>query len=179
MKLYYSPGACSLSDHIVLEWTGAPYEAVRVSREERQTPAFRKLNPAGAVPVFEQDGWVLTQNAAILNYLADKFQQAKLGGDDFHLSMPLRVPTMGGALLINRLVLNDFGTEGASGVLDAELEPIELGQLTGAFGWPAFSGSLAGAGNGSINGYEWKITQIADTRRKAKCGTPGAPGANE
>jgi hypothetical protein len=70
--------------------------------------------------------------------------EAKLGGDDFHLSMPLRVPTMGGALLINRLVLNDFGTEGASGVLDAELEPIELGQLTGAFGWPAFSGSLAG-----------------------------------
>jgi glutathione S-transferase len=81
MKLYYSPGACSLSDHIVLEWTGAPYEAVRVSREERQTPAFRKLNPAGAVPVFEQDGWVLTQNAAILNYLADKFPHAKLGGD--------------------------------------------------------------------------------------------------
>src|SRR5688572_20194308 len=71
MKLYYSPGACSLSDHIVLEWIGAPYEAVRVSREQRQTPEFRKLNPAGAVPVFEQDGWVLTQNAAILNYLAD------------------------------------------------------------------------------------------------------------
>ncbi|HLU05492.1 MAG TPA: hypothetical protein VKZ91_02970 [Woeseiaceae bacterium] len=70
--------------------------------------------------------------------------EANLGGDDFHLSMPLRVPTMGGALLINHLVLNDFGTEGASGLLDAELEQIELGQLTGAFGWPAFSGSLAG-----------------------------------
>lgn len=81
MKLYYSTGACSLSDHIVLEWIGAPYEAVRVSREERQTPEFRKLNPAGAVPVFEQDGWVLTQNAAILNYLADRFPAAKLGGD--------------------------------------------------------------------------------------------------
>lgn len=81
MKLYYSTGACSLSDHIVLEWTGAPYEAVRVSRQERQTPEFRKLNPAGAVPVFEQDGWVLTQNAAILNYLADRFPEAKLGGD--------------------------------------------------------------------------------------------------
>ena len=81
MKLYYSTGACSLSDHIVLEWIGAPYEAVRVSREQRQTPEFRRLNPAGAVPVFEQDGWVLTQNAAILNYLADRFPAAKLGGD--------------------------------------------------------------------------------------------------
>jgi glutathione S-transferase len=81
MKLYYSTGACSLSDHIVLEWIGAPYEAVRVSREERQEAWFRALNPAAAVPVFEQDGWVLTQNAAILNYLADRFPAAKLGGD--------------------------------------------------------------------------------------------------
>jgi glutathione S-transferase len=81
MKLYYSTGACSLADHIVLEWIGAPYEAVRVSREERQEAWFRALNPAAAVPVFEQDGWVLTQNAAILNYLADRFPAAKLGGD--------------------------------------------------------------------------------------------------
>ena len=81
MKLYYTPGACSLADHIVLEWIGTPYEAVRVSRDERQTPAFRALNPAGAVPVLEHDGWVLTQNAAILNYLADSFPEAQLGGD--------------------------------------------------------------------------------------------------
>ncbi len=81
MKLYYSPGACSLADHITLEWIGRPYEAIRVSGEERKTPGYLKLNPAGAVPVFEQDGWVLTQNAAILNYLADSFPQAGLGGD--------------------------------------------------------------------------------------------------
>lgn len=81
MKLYYSPGACSLADHIALEWIGQPYEATRVSREERKAPAYLKINPAGAVPAFEQDGWVLTQNAAILNYLADSFPQAGLGGD--------------------------------------------------------------------------------------------------
>lgn len=81
MKLYTSPGACSLGDHIALEWTGQPYTAVLVSREERATPEFRKLNPAGAVPVLEDDGWSLTQNSAILNYLADKFPNAKLGGD--------------------------------------------------------------------------------------------------
>jgi glutathione S-transferase len=81
MKLYYSPGACSLSDHIVLEWIGQPYEAVEVSREQRRTPEYLKINPAGAVPAFEQDGWVLTQNAAILNYLADSFPEARLGGD--------------------------------------------------------------------------------------------------
>jgi len=81
MKLYTSPGACSLADHIVLEWIGKPYTAELVSREQRATPEFKKLNPAGAVPVLEHDGWVLTQNAAILNYLADLHPEAKLGGD--------------------------------------------------------------------------------------------------
>ena len=81
MKLYTSPGACSMADHIVLEWTGQPYTAVIVSREQRATPDFRLMNPAGAVPVFEDDGWSLTQNAAILNYIADKIPDAKLGGD--------------------------------------------------------------------------------------------------
>lgn len=81
MKLYYAPGACSLADHIVLEWIGKPYEAVAVSREQRKTPEYLKINPAGAVPVFEQDGWVLTQNSAILNYLAETHPDAHLAGD--------------------------------------------------------------------------------------------------
>jgi glutathione S-transferase len=81
MKLYYSPGACSLADHIVLEWIGKPYEAVRVSGDDRKTPAYLALNPAGAVPVLEDDGWVLTQNSAILNYLADLNPGAGLLGD--------------------------------------------------------------------------------------------------
>ncbi|MFC7302468.1 glutathione S-transferase family protein [Cognatiluteimonas weifangensis] len=81
MKLYYSPGACSLASHIVLEWIGEPYEAVPVSREQRKTPEYLQINPAGAVPAFEHDSWVLTQNAAILNYLADRFPEAGLCGD--------------------------------------------------------------------------------------------------
>lgn len=81
MKLYYSPGACSLADHIVLEWIGQPYDAVKLSGDQRKAPEYLKINPAGAVPALEDDGWVLTQNAAILNYLADKFPQAGLGGD--------------------------------------------------------------------------------------------------
>lgn len=81
MKLYYSPGACSLADHITLEWAGKPYEAVAVSRDDRKSPEFLKLNPAGAVPVLEDDGWVLTQNSAILNYIADTSPEAGLTGD--------------------------------------------------------------------------------------------------
>lgn len=81
MKLFYSPGACSLADHIVLEWIGRPYEAHKVTREDRRTPEFLAINPAGAVPALEHDGWVLTQNAAILNYLADLHPEAGLAGD--------------------------------------------------------------------------------------------------
>jgi glutathione S-transferase len=81
MKLYYSPNTCASADHIVLEWIGKPYQTQRLSREERSAPAFKAINPAGAVPVLDVDGWVLTQNAAILNYLADTHPEAKLGGD--------------------------------------------------------------------------------------------------
>ena len=81
MKLHTTPGACSLADHIALQWTGAPFEAQVVSREQRRQPDFLALNPDGAVPVLQNGDWVLTQNAAILNYIADKFPEAKLGGD--------------------------------------------------------------------------------------------------
>ena len=82
MKLYFSPGTCALADHIALAWIGKPYTLKKVSRDERKEAWFLALNPAGAVPVIEEDdGWVLTQNSAILNYLADTFPESKLGGD--------------------------------------------------------------------------------------------------
>src|SRR4051812_45992617 len=81
MKLYFTPGTCALADHIVLAWIGKPYGTQKVSREERTQPAFLKLNPAGQVPMLEDDGWVLTQNSAILNYLADLYPESRLGGD--------------------------------------------------------------------------------------------------
>ncbi|MFN8624477.1 MAG: glutathione S-transferase N-terminal domain-containing protein [Candidatus Binatia bacterium] len=81
MKLYYAPGACSLATHIVLEWIGRPYEIHKVDIHGTKSPELLERNPEGAVPVIEEDGWVLTQNSAILNYLADTNPQAQLGGD--------------------------------------------------------------------------------------------------
>ncbi len=68
----------------------------------------------------------------------------QLGNNDIELLKPVRLPTMGGALRINHLALYDYGDDRATGHLDAELEPVQLGQLTGALGWPAFSGKLSG-----------------------------------
>jgi glutathione S-transferase len=82
MKLYYLPGACSMADHIVLEWIGKPYEAHQVARDALRSPEYLKLNPIGQVPTLvDDDGWALTENVAILNYLIDLFPEAKLGGD--------------------------------------------------------------------------------------------------
>jgi len=81
MKLYTKPGACSMSDHIALRWIGKPFDLQVMDADGMKTAEYLKLNPAGAVPVLEVDGWVLTQNAAILNYLADSFPESGLGGD--------------------------------------------------------------------------------------------------
>jgi glutathione S-transferase len=71
MKLYYFPGSCALADHVVLEWIGAPYETVKLDRAAVKSPEFLALNPSGAVPVLVDGDFVLTQNAAILCYLAE------------------------------------------------------------------------------------------------------------
>ncbi len=78
--LYYALGACSLAPHIALEWVGAPYDAVKVQYGSDELLAVK---PAGAVPTFrEDDGWLLTQAGAILDYLAHKHPEAGLAGGD-------------------------------------------------------------------------------------------------
>jgi glutathione S-transferase len=81
MKLYSFPGSCALGANIALEWIGQPYELQLVQKDDLASPAIRALNPNGQVPILVDDGWALNENAAILNYLADKFPDAKLGGD--------------------------------------------------------------------------------------------------
>ena len=81
LTLYSKPGACSLADHIVLRWAGAPFDVRIVDATQMKEPSFLALNPAGAVPVLVDGDWVLNQNAAILNYLADRCPEAGLGGD--------------------------------------------------------------------------------------------------
>jgi glutathione S-transferase len=81
MKLYTLPGACSLTDHIALEWIGKPFEVKVLTRAESKEPEYLKINPAGAVPALVDGDLGLTQNAAILNYLADLNPESHLGGD--------------------------------------------------------------------------------------------------
>lgn len=82
MKLYGLPGACSLVDHIALNWIGKPFEYIPVAREALKVAPFTDISPLGAVPAIDDDGFTLTQNIAILEYLAEKHPEAKLLGGD-------------------------------------------------------------------------------------------------
>lgn len=74
MKFYYSPGACPLAPHVVLEEAGAPYEPVRVTlaKGEHLTEDYARINPRQRVPALQlDDGQVLTECHAIMAYIAD------------------------------------------------------------------------------------------------------------
>ncbi len=81
MKLYSKPGACSTADHIALQWTGQPFEVELLDKDTLKAPPFLAINPAGSVPVVVDGDFVLTQNAAIMGYIADTHPQAGLTGD--------------------------------------------------------------------------------------------------
>jgi glutathione S-transferase len=76
LTLYFTPGACSLAAHIVLEESGEPYEKqlVDLAKGEQRTEPYLKINPQGRVPVLRLDnGEPLTENTAILPFLGKRF----------------------------------------------------------------------------------------------------------
>lgn len=81
MKLYTKPGACSTADHIALQWTGQPFAVEILDKDTMKAPAYLAINPSGAVPAIVDGDFVLTQNAAILGYIADTYPEAGLAGD--------------------------------------------------------------------------------------------------
>ena len=82
MKLYYSPGACSLSPHIVLLEAGLNFTAEKVDLKSKKTESgvdFTTVNSKGAVPaLLMDDGKLLTEGAAIVQYIADQKPQSGL-----------------------------------------------------------------------------------------------------
>ena len=75
LKLFYSPGACSLVTHIALEESGAEFEPVRVTlaQAEHLKPEYLDINPHARVPALATGHGVVTENIAILNLIADLF----------------------------------------------------------------------------------------------------------
>lgn len=82
MKLYYSPGACSLSPHIILREAGLPFELVLASTKTHRLQDgtdYYAINPKGSVPLLElDDGQRLTEGPVIVQYIADRVPERKL-----------------------------------------------------------------------------------------------------
>jgi glutathione S-transferase len=82
MKLYYAPGACSLSPHIVSREAGIPLELQRVNTKDKSMEGggdFRSVNAKGYVPALDLgNGQVLTEGPAIVQYLADQKPESGL-----------------------------------------------------------------------------------------------------
>ncbi|QKH38351.1 glutathione transferase GstA [Achromobacter pestifer] len=79
MKLYYSPGSCSLAVHIVLREANLPHELAKVDLWKHKTASggdYYLINPKGSVPALEFDGGLLTEGPAITQYLADRYAPA-------------------------------------------------------------------------------------------------------
>jgi glutathione S-transferase len=83
VRLYWRPGTAAMAPHAALAEALVDYELVRVERDEAQSsPAYRALNPLGVVPTLIDGDLVLTESAAILLYLADRYPDAGLAPSD-------------------------------------------------------------------------------------------------
>lgn len=82
MKLYFAPGVCSLSPHIALREAGLPFDLVKVDLRAKKLSDgsdFYALNPKGYVPALQlDDGTMLTEGAAMVQYIADQAPASKL-----------------------------------------------------------------------------------------------------
>ncbi len=80
LKLFYAPGACSLASHIALNEAGAEFEPIRVNfgDAEQRKPKYLAINPKGRVPALVTDEGILTENPAILDWIARRWPDAGL-----------------------------------------------------------------------------------------------------
>jgi glutathione S-transferase len=84
LTLYYAPKTCSLAPMIALEEAGAEYTAHKVdfAKNEQNTPPFKYVNPKGRVPALATDKGVITENVAILSFIADVYPKMRLSRSD-------------------------------------------------------------------------------------------------
>lgn len=82
MKLYYMPGACSFAPHMILHEAGFKHEVEKLDRSTRKTASgedYAAINPKGYVPALRlDDGFILTEAAVVLQYLADQKPETNL-----------------------------------------------------------------------------------------------------
>ncbi|MEM5518562.1 glutathione binding-like protein [Henriciella sp. AS95] len=138
MKLYYLPGACSMSSHIVINELGKPVTLEKVDKKNGKTESgadYSKINPRGYVPALELDsGEVLTENIAILTYLGEG-HDSLLPASGLERARVIEVLSFLGTEL-HKAFAPYFG--GNAGEAETEKLKSKLGQLEAWLGDKAF-----------------------------------------
>lgn len=137
MKLYYSPGACSLSPHIAAREAGLDLELVKVDAKSKlmdDNRDFRQINPYGYVPALElDDGEIVLEGPAIVQYLADLRPAAGIAPPNGTIE---RTRVQSALALINSEIhkaigalfnpaLDDAGKDAAKARIDARLDALD------------------------------------------------------
>ncbi|MCX8956093.1 glutathione transferase GstA [Erwinia psidii] len=135
MKLYFKPGACSLSPHIVLRETGVDFTLIKVDLQSKMTEQnenFLLINPKGQVPTLQfDDGRILTEGVAIVQYLADCKPDRQLLAP---VGSPTRYQTLEWLSFIATELHKTFTPLFRPGTPD-EFRAMLRGQLEQKFGW--------------------------------------------
>ncbi|MDR6294031.1 MULTISPECIES: glutathione binding-like protein [Inquilinus] len=147
MKLYLTPNACSLADHIALHEAGFDFDRIRVDIPTRRTESgddFTQINPKGYVPALVlDDGAVLTENVAILSWIADRAPQLAPGGELGRIRL---VETLAfiGSELHKLLIRSIFPTSDAEKAAVDEVIALRLGVIAGQMQGDYLFGDQAG-----------------------------------
>ncbi len=128
MELYWRPGTSAFAADAALAELGIPYERVLIDRDEAgEVPeSYRRLNPMGQVPTLVDGETVVSEVAAILLYLADRYPQARLAPAErasFYRWIVFLTNTLQPALM-RCFYPERFGTEGVESAADAQVRQV-------------------------------------------------------
>jgi glutathione S-transferase len=130
-KLYYSPGACSLAVHAILNELKLPYTVEKINLKEKRPDSFLKLNPRGAVPVLEMDGKVLREGASIIITLLEQNKSPLLPSSGFERAKALEWlcfanatlhPAYGKGFALPYLPVDDASKEKLKGIYAQQIQ---------------------------------------------------------
>jgi glutathione S-transferase len=147
VTLYFSPNACSLAPHIALEEAGATIDSkpLALKKGDQRQPAFLALNPKGKVPLLVVNGETLTENVAILPYIADLYPAANL--------LPVKTPMERAQALsklaflasgVHTVIGRFFGPQRVSDMPGSEASVLKLAAEQTAAAFKIIDGWLAG-----------------------------------
>lgn len=159
LTFFYSPGACSLASHIAIEESGLPFEPRRIdfSKAEQHAPDFLKINPKARVPALVDDGFVVTENPAILRYIARRAPEAGLWPQDLKAEARCAEWCAWGSSGIHVAYAHTRRPERYATSEAARADVVETGKGASRAAWEQAEAKIAALGTPWLAGDEYSV----------------------